>query len=174
MRSDGSLVAVGTTDTALAGPLLGGTDAIAMALKAGTGATMWQRQFGTADNDAASAVVSQPGGVVRVVGTTNGRLAPMVGDYDLFASTLSARGVVQASQQLGTAAVDGLDTFGEANLFAAGGRVETLDLGGHLRQHDLYAERGRCRRRHGADLISTDRAHATFACARLGRDQTRQ
>jgi S-formylglutathione hydrolase FrmB len=120
VRPDGSLVAVGTTDTALAGPLLGGTDAIAMALKAGTGATVWQRQFGTSDNDAASAVVSQPGGVVRVVGTTNGRLAPMVGDYDLFASTLSARGAVQASQQLGTAAVDGLDSFGEANVFAAG------------------------------------------------------
>lgn len=116
--STGGLVAVGTTEGAMAGSPAGGTDAVAVSVSA-TGAVGWTRQWGTAADDSGINALPAGDGAIRVVGATSGAFGPAVGGVDLFETTLAADGTVGPSTQFGTTADDGLDPYAEPNLFAA-------------------------------------------------------
>ncbi|MBN8887768.1 MAG: hypothetical protein J0I77_18725 [Rudaea sp.] len=96
----------------------GGKDAVVIAYSP-DGRQRWQRQIGTADDDAGVAIAAPSEDNITIVGHTKGRLAAQVGDRDLFAAVLDGRGKVQSLRQFGTVYADGADTYSESNLFMA-------------------------------------------------------
>jgi hypothetical protein len=73
VASRGQSVVAGVTASALTGASAGGLDAFVARIGAG-GATVWLRQFGTATDDGARAIVIGTAGEVIVFGTTGGAL----------------------------------------------------------------------------------------------------
>ena len=114
---DGLVVVAGSTTGAVTGTSAGGSDVLAAAYTP-NGAQRWVNQFGTSDDDSAAAVL-EVGGRVDLLGFTRGRLTAGVGGADVFLTRLDAAGAPAASTQFGTAADDGVDIFGEAQLAAA-------------------------------------------------------
>lgn len=94
----------------------GGKDAVVFAFSS-DGRVRWQREIGTADDDAGVAIASPTEDNIVVVGHTKGRLDTPVGDRDIFAATLDKQGKVQSLRQFGTVYNDGADAYSESNLF---------------------------------------------------------
>lgn len=96
----------------------GGKDAVVVAYSA-EGRVLWQREIGSADDDAGVAIAAAADDGLVVVGHTVGRLGTPVGDRDVFAATLDKQGRVQSLRQFGTVHNDGADAYAESNLFLA-------------------------------------------------------
>ncbi len=108
ITSGGLAVATGTS----------GGDALTVAYSA-TGRRKWTSTLSTPAADAGDAVVALPDGGVDMVGTTGGRVGVPAGGADILTVRLSATGRQVGAAQFGSARDDGVDPFGEADLFAA-------------------------------------------------------
>jgi hypothetical protein len=108
---DGSGVYVaGVTDNALPGQTNGGgflDDAFVRKYDS-TGAVVWTRQFGTADNDAAGAVAVDGSGNVYVAGNTQGTFPGQLssGATDAFLQAFDSAGAALWTTQFGSAGFD--------------------------------------------------------------------
>lgn len=96
---------VGTTYRSLAGPHLGYSDAYIRHYDT-SGAVVWERQFGTAHQEYASAIASDPGGFT-VVGETDGYFPGysgkvVLGEPDIFVSRFDRDGHHLWTRQFGT------------------------------------------------------------------------
>ena len=111
---NGTLLAAGT----LGSGSNGGKDAVVIAYSS-DGRVRWQREIGTANDDAGVAIDAPTDDNIVVVGHTFGRLGTPVGDRDIFAATLDKQGKVQSLRQFGTVHSDGADAYAESNLFMA-------------------------------------------------------
>ncbi|MDQ7909819.1 alpha/beta hydrolase-fold protein [Phytohabitans sp. ZYX-F-186] len=119
VKADGDLfggVAVTTAGVVVATGAAGG-DALTTAYTSG-GAQRWRTVSGGRGDDAGAEVVALPGGAVAVVGFTGSTFGVPAGGADVFALRLDGRGRQQSAAQLGTARDDGVDEFGEENLYA--------------------------------------------------------
>lgn len=109
-------VTVTTAGLAVATGLSGG-DALTVAYT-GKGARRWQHVLATPQADEGAAVTPLPGGEVRVVGYTRGRVGVQAGGADVVVLRLDGKGAQRAATQLGTARDDGVDPFAEPDLYA--------------------------------------------------------
>ncbi|MET0793287.1 MAG: SBBP repeat-containing protein [Polyangiaceae bacterium] len=102
----GNVYIAGNTNSALAGPNAGGSDAVVRKLDA-HGATLWTRQFGTPSDDYASGVALDASGNVYVTGTTYGSLeGASAGTADGFLRKLDGSGATLWTKQFGTLGPD--------------------------------------------------------------------
>ena len=83
------------------------------------GKQRWRTVTGGKGDDAGAEVVPLAGGAVEVVGFTRGALGVPAGAADVLTLRLDARGRQTAVAQFGTVRDDGVDAFGEENLYAA-------------------------------------------------------
>ncbi len=113
----GNIVTAGATNGDAAGPSSGGTDVLDAAFSP-NGSQLWTHQFGTAGDDSAAGLVTVHG-TVELAGFSTGKFTAQVGGTDVFVATLDGSGAPKATAQFGTAANDGADTFGEADLALA-------------------------------------------------------
>ncbi|MEV5891986.1 alpha/beta hydrolase-fold protein [Nonomuraea fuscirosea] len=109
-------VTVTTAGLAVATGLSAG-DALTVAYT-GKGARRWQHVLATPQADEGAAVTPLPGGEVRVVGYTRGRVGVQAGGADVLVLRLDAKGAQRAATQLGTARDDAVDPFAEPDLYA--------------------------------------------------------
>ena len=94
-----------------------GGDVLTVAYNSG-GTQRWRTVSGGRGDDFGAEVVALPGGEVAVVGFTGSTFGVPAGGADVFALRLGGRGEQKAAAQLGTARDDGVDEFGEENLYA--------------------------------------------------------
>jgi hypothetical protein len=101
----GNAVAAGYTNSALDGQTSAGGYDLFVTKYDPAGARLWTRQLGTAANDYAYALASDPGGNVYVAGATAGALdgQTSAGGYDLFVTKYDPAGARLWTRQLGTA-----------------------------------------------------------------------
>ncbi|NUR90347.1 MAG: esterase, partial [Nonomuraea sp.] len=104
---------------------LSGGDLLARAYTA-AGRQSWTATVSTPETDEGAAVVPLADGGVRVVGYTRGRIGVPAGGADVLAVRFDARGRQQEAAQLGTARDDGVDAFGEPNLYASATRISGI------------------------------------------------
>jgi enterochelin esterase-like enzyme len=131
VKTDGDLfggVAVTTAGAVVATGAVGG-DALTTAYTSG-GTQRWRTVSGGRGQDAGADVVALPGGAIAVVGFTGSTFGVPAGGADVFTVRLDGRGRQQAATQFGTARDDGVDGFGEENLYAtrAGDRLLVTGL----------------------------------------------
>jgi len=133
---DGTLLAFGATDGALASTNAGGRDLFVRAYDA-DGQALWTRQFGGAGDDYALALAVASGGQVVVTGVTTGALTGVsAGGNDAFVARIGAGGSIVWLRQFGTAADDAaravaIGPAGEAIVFGTtGGSLEGASSGG--------------------------------------------
>jgi hypothetical protein len=133
---DGTLLAFGTTDGALAGANAGGRDLFLRAYDA-DGQILWTRQFGGAGDDHAVALAIADGGQVAVAGVTTGALTGgSAGGLDAFVARIGAGGATLWLRQFGTDADDAVRAVaigpgGETVVFGTtGGALEGASSGG--------------------------------------------
>lgn len=123
---DGTLLAFGATDGALASTNAGGRDLFVRAYDA-DGQALWTRQFGGAGDDHAVALAVAGGGQVVVAGVTTGTVTGRsMGGNDAFVARIGAGGATVWLRQFGTAADDAaravaIGPAGEAIVFGTTG-----------------------------------------------------
>lgn len=134
--NDGTLLAFGATDGALAGASAGGRDLFVRAYDA-DGQVLWTRQLGGAGDDHAVGLAVTSGGQGIVAGVTASALTgASAGGQDAFVARIGAGGATVWLRQFGTAADDGaraiaIGSAGEAIVFGTtGGTLEGASSGG--------------------------------------------
>jgi hypothetical protein len=119
----GDVYLAGQTTGSLGAPNTGGTDAFVCKFDS-SGDLLWTRQFGTSDDDLATAISADGTGNVYVGARTKGSLAgPSAGDYDVFVGEYDSQGNLLWSRQLGTPSEDDvfcLSAGGLRNVYASG------------------------------------------------------
>jgi hypothetical protein len=108
---------VGTTAGQIGASRAGGMDAVAVSLTA-NGDPRWTSQWGTAEDDLATAIIADSSGV-HVIEPTYGAITKSVGGSDIFISELDDNGNITSTNQFGTKPDDGTDSFAEPSLYAA-------------------------------------------------------
>ena len=134
--NDGTLLAFGATDGALAGASAGGRDLFVRAYDA-DGQVLWTRQLGGAGDDYAVGLAVTSGGQGIVAGVTASALTgASAGGLDAFVARIGAGGATVWLRQFGTAADDGaravaIGSESEAIVFGTtGGVLEGTSSGG--------------------------------------------
>jgi hypothetical protein len=133
---DGTLLAFGATDGALAGAGAGGRDLFMRAYDA-DGHVLWTRQLGGSGDDYAVALAVASRGQSVVAGVTASALTgASAGGLDAFVARIGAGGATVWLRQFGTTADDGaraivIGSAGEAIVFGTtGGALEGASSGG--------------------------------------------
>ncbi|MFI6596440.1 alpha/beta fold hydrolase [Nonomuraea sp. NPDC050536] len=106
-----------------------GGDLIARAFTA-QGRQAWTATVATPAADEGVAVAPLPGGEVEIVGYTRGRIGVAAGGADILTVRLDRRGRQLSVAQLGSARDDGVDPFGEPNLYAAADPAGKVTISG--------------------------------------------
>jgi len=109
-----------------------------------SGATLWTRQFGTAENDFVNAARVDSDGSLYVGGSTGARLgSASAGFDDAFVRKFDKNGTVLWTQQIGTVSSDygyGLGVDGSNNVYAVGSTMGTLS-GASAGGNDIFVRK---------------------------------
>jgi len=130
MAAGGHALAAGTTGDDLEGPSFGARDAFLRRIDA-DGQEAWTRQFGSVQDDVATAVAVADDGDVVVAGWTSGELyGDPAGDHDIFVATFAPEGDPGWARQFGTNALDeasGVAVAPDGTIFVAGRTLGALE-----------------------------------------------
>jgi Beta-propeller repeat len=102
----GGVYVAGSTKGALVGPVNAGGFDVFLARYDPDGTRIWIRQFGTTEDDFASALAPDGSGGVFVGGSTRGTLSQSHGGVDAFVSHYDSSGTHIWTRQFGTSALD--------------------------------------------------------------------
>lgn len=163
---NGNVYLAGHSLGAVAGTQVGRTDVFVLAFDA-DGNEVWGRQFGSASNDSAEAIVALPSGGVAVGGKAGDALPGQVsfGIADGFVRVYGPSGDLAWTSQFGTDQADnvrGLAADDDGHLYATGTTLGSLD-GANAGDRDAFvrafASNGQVVERHQFGSDATDWAH---------------